>query len=126
VQHCTNAGCMEACPTGAIIRNEFDDVFVQPEICNGCGYCVPSCPFGVVDLIAPATTMRAVVSDAAPTTMRRSIMAASRANVRSVTIGRNSHDALARKPVRPSRFNSQRRRIARRAKKRVEQLQARA
>jgi formate dehydrogenase iron-sulfur subunit len=53
-KHCTNAGCMEACPTGAIIRNEFDDVFIQPDICNGCGYCVPSCPFGVVDLIAPA------------------------------------------------------------------------
>jgi len=39
---------MEACPTGAIIRNEFGDVYVQPDICNGCGYCVPSCPFGVV------------------------------------------------------------------------------
>jgi formate dehydrogenase iron-sulfur subunit len=64
-KHCTNAGCMEACPTGAIIRNEFDDVFVQPEICNGCGYCVPSCPFGVVDLIAPADydAPRGFVSD---------------------------------------------------------------
>jgi len=51
-KHCTHAGCMEACPTGAIIRNEFDDVFIQPDICNGCGYCVPSCPFGVVDLIS--------------------------------------------------------------------------
>lgn len=50
-KHCTNAGCMEACPTGAIIRNEFDAVFIQPDICNGCGYCVTSCPFGVVDLI---------------------------------------------------------------------------
>src|SRR5207253_3852649 len=46
--HCTHPGCMEACPTGAIIRNEFGDVYVQPDICNGCGYCVPSCPFGVV------------------------------------------------------------------------------
>lgn len=50
-KHCTNAGCMEACPTGAIIRNEFDSVFVQPDICNGCGYCVASCPFGVIDVI---------------------------------------------------------------------------
>jgi formate dehydrogenase iron-sulfur subunit len=47
-KHCTNAGCLEACPTGAIVRNEFDDVYVQPDVCNGCGYCVPSCPFGVV------------------------------------------------------------------------------
>lgn len=50
-KHCTNAGCLEACPTGAIIRNEFDSVYVQPDVCNGCGYCVVSCPFGVVDLI---------------------------------------------------------------------------
>ena len=50
-KHCTNAGCLEACPTGAIIRNEFDSVFIQPDVCNGCGYCVVSCPFGVVDLI---------------------------------------------------------------------------
>src|SRR5947209_11412589 len=49
-KHCEHAGCMEACPTGALIRNEFGDVYLQPDICNGCGYCVPSCPFGVVDL----------------------------------------------------------------------------
>ena len=40
-KHCANAGCLEACPTGAIIRNEFGDVYVQPDICNGCGYCRP-------------------------------------------------------------------------------------
>jgi formate dehydrogenase iron-sulfur subunit len=64
-KHCTHAGCMEACPTGAIIRNEFDDVFIQPDVCNGCGYCVPSCPFGVVDLIAHADydAPRGFVSD---------------------------------------------------------------
>ncbi len=50
-KHCEHAGCLEACPTGAIIRNEFGNVFVQPDVCNGCGYCVVSCPFGVVDLI---------------------------------------------------------------------------
>lgn len=49
-KHCVNAGCMEACPTGAIVRTQFDTVFVQPDICNGCGYCVPACPYGVIDL----------------------------------------------------------------------------
>src|SRR5437588_4915517 len=49
-KHCERPGCMEACPTGALIRNEFGDVYLQPDICNGCGYCVPSCPFGVVEL----------------------------------------------------------------------------
>jgi formate dehydrogenase iron-sulfur subunit len=48
-KHCTNAGCMDACPTGALIRTEFETVVVQPDVCNGCGYCIPSCPFGVID-----------------------------------------------------------------------------
>src|SRR5919107_2344326 len=41
---------MEACPTGAIVRPEFDTVVIQQDICNGCGYCVPACPFGVPEL----------------------------------------------------------------------------
>jgi formate dehydrogenase iron-sulfur subunit len=48
-KHCERAGCLEACPTGSIVRTEFGGVFVQPDICNGCGYCVVSCPFGVID-----------------------------------------------------------------------------
>lgn len=48
-KHCENAGCLEACPTGAIVRTEFGGVYVQPDVCNGCGYCVVTCPFGVVD-----------------------------------------------------------------------------
>ncbi len=49
-KHCHNAPCLEACPTGALFRTEFDTVVVQQDICNGCGYCVPACPFGVVEL----------------------------------------------------------------------------
>ena len=48
-KHCETAACLEACPTGSIIRTEFDTVFVQPDVCNGCGYCVSACPFGVID-----------------------------------------------------------------------------
>ena len=48
-KHCENAGCLEACPTGSIVRTEFGSVYIQPDICNGCGYCVVTCPFGVVD-----------------------------------------------------------------------------
>ena len=48
-KHCDNAGCLEACPTGSIVRTEFGSVYVQPDICNGCGYCVVTCPFGVID-----------------------------------------------------------------------------
>jgi formate dehydrogenase iron-sulfur subunit len=48
-KHCQSAGCLENCPTGAIVRTEFDTVYVQPDICNGCGYCIVGCPFGVID-----------------------------------------------------------------------------
>jgi formate dehydrogenase iron-sulfur subunit len=48
-KHCTHAGCLDACPTGALFRSEFGTVVVQQDICNGCGYCVPSCPYGVID-----------------------------------------------------------------------------
>jgi formate dehydrogenase iron-sulfur subunit len=47
-KHCAHAPCHEACPTGAIIRTEFDTVYVQQDICNGCGYCTLACPFGVI------------------------------------------------------------------------------
>ena len=48
-KHCTHAGCLDACPTGALFRTEFGTVVVQEDVCNGCGYCVPACPFGVID-----------------------------------------------------------------------------
>jgi formate dehydrogenase iron-sulfur subunit len=47
-KHCSTAPCQMACPTGAIIHNEFNDVYIQNDICNGCGYCVAACPFGVI------------------------------------------------------------------------------
>jgi formate dehydrogenase iron-sulfur subunit len=48
-KHCTEAGCLDACPTGAIFRSEFGTVVIQEDVCNGCGYCVVACPFGVID-----------------------------------------------------------------------------
>src|SRR5206468_6373586 len=48
-KHCTHAACLEVCPTGALFRTEFGTVVVPEDVCNGCGYCVPACPFGVLD-----------------------------------------------------------------------------
>jgi formate dehydrogenase iron-sulfur subunit len=48
-KHCTNAACLDVCPTGSLFRTEFGTVVVQEDICNGCGYCVPACPYGVID-----------------------------------------------------------------------------
>jgi formate dehydrogenase iron-sulfur subunit len=48
-KHCSEAACLDVCPTGALFRTEFGTVVVQEDICNGCGYCVPACPYGVLD-----------------------------------------------------------------------------
>jgi formate dehydrogenase iron-sulfur subunit len=47
-KHCATAPCQQACPTGSIIHNEFENVYIQPDICNGCAYCIAACPFGVI------------------------------------------------------------------------------
>ena len=49
-KHCVQAGCLEVCPTGAIIRTEFDSVVIQSDVCNGCRACLGACPFGVIDI----------------------------------------------------------------------------
>jgi formate dehydrogenase iron-sulfur subunit len=49
-KHCTHAACLDVCPTGSLFRTEYGTVVVQEDICNGCGYCVPACPYGVIDI----------------------------------------------------------------------------
>ncbi|HEX6446223.1 MAG TPA: 4Fe-4S dicluster domain-containing protein [Streptosporangiales bacterium] len=48
-KHCTHAACLDVCPTGALFRTEYGTVVVQEDVCNGCGYCVPACPYGVIE-----------------------------------------------------------------------------
>ena len=55
-KHCVQAGCLEVCPTGAIIRTEFDTVVIQSDVCNGCRDCIPACPFGVIDINPASNT----------------------------------------------------------------------
>jgi formate dehydrogenase iron-sulfur subunit len=49
-KHCQHASCMDVCPTGAIIRTEFDTVFIQPDVCNGCRNCISACPYSVIGM----------------------------------------------------------------------------
>ncbi|HEY7876777.1 MAG TPA: 4Fe-4S dicluster domain-containing protein, partial [Gemmatimonadaceae bacterium] len=49
-KHCVQAPCLEVCPTGAIIRTEFDTVAIQSDTCNGCRDCISACPFGVIEI----------------------------------------------------------------------------
>ncbi len=49
-KHCVEAGCLEVCPTGAIMRTQFDTVVIQSDVCNGCRYCIAACPFDVIGI----------------------------------------------------------------------------
>src|SRR5881409_1034814 len=49
-KHCVQAPCLEVCPTGAIVRTEFDTVVIQSDACNGCRDCIAACPFGVIEM----------------------------------------------------------------------------
>lgn len=49
-KHCVNAPCLEVCPTGALMRTEFDSVYIQENVCNGCRNCIAACPFGVIHI----------------------------------------------------------------------------
>ncbi|MGH7537308.1 MAG: 4Fe-4S dicluster domain-containing protein [Gemmatimonadales bacterium] len=55
-KHCVRAACLEVCPTGAIVRTEFDTVVIQSDVCNGCRLCIAACPFGVIDINPASNT----------------------------------------------------------------------
>jgi formate dehydrogenase iron-sulfur subunit len=55
-KHCVHAGCLEVCPTGAIIRTEYDTVVIQADTCNGCRDCIAACPFGVIEINPASNT----------------------------------------------------------------------
>jgi formate dehydrogenase iron-sulfur subunit len=62
-KHCTHAACLDVCPTGSLFRTEFGTVVVQEDICNGCGYCVPACPYGVIDRRRGSADGKAVLNE---------------------------------------------------------------
>jgi formate dehydrogenase iron-sulfur subunit len=57
-KHCQHASCMEVCPTGAIIKTEFDTVYIQPDVCNGCRDCIAACPYDVIGVDESANVVQ--------------------------------------------------------------------
>ena len=57
-KHCQHASCMDVCPTGAIIRTEFDTVIIQQDVCNGCRNCISACPYSVIGMDEEAHVAR--------------------------------------------------------------------
>jgi len=57
-KHCANASCLEVCPTDAIIRTEFDTVYIQQDVCNGCRDCIAACPYGVIGFDSTSGTAK--------------------------------------------------------------------
>ncbi|GAC1459897.1 MAG: 4Fe-4S dicluster domain-containing protein [Pseudarthrobacter sp.] len=55
-KHCQHASCMDVCPTNAIVRTEFDTVYIQQEVCNGCRNCISACPYKVIGFSSASGT----------------------------------------------------------------------
>ncbi|MDN5804937.1 MAG: 4Fe-4S dicluster domain-containing protein, partial [Microlunatus sp.] len=88
-KHCTHAGCLDVCPTGALFRTEFGTVVVQDDVCNGCGTCVAGCPFGVIERRADGTVQTPAERDGTPaagTRAERNGRKSKRSNVPKVGI----------------------------------------
>ena len=43
-------------PDRAIMRTEFDTVYIQEPVCNGCRDCMTACPFGVIHMSGTENT----------------------------------------------------------------------
>lgn len=46
--HCTDAGCVAACPVDALKNTDRGYVHLDLDACIGCGYCEQACPFDMV------------------------------------------------------------------------------
>jgi CRP-like cAMP-binding protein/thioredoxin reductase/Fe-S-cluster-containing hydrogenase component 2 len=52
-RHCEHPHCMKDCPPDAIRRSESGEVYIT-DACIGCGNCERNCPYGVIQMRAPA------------------------------------------------------------------------
>ena len=55
--HCTDAACVASCPQGAMTKREDGIVFVDQEVCIGCGTCATVCPYDAPKINEETKTM---------------------------------------------------------------------
>ena len=46
--HCDNPPCVDACPVGALMKEENGLVILNKDNCDGCQSCLDACPYGVI------------------------------------------------------------------------------
>ena len=110
-KHCTHAACLDVCPTGALFRTEFGTVVVQDDVCNGCGYCVAACPFGVIERRTMArrveSTRHSARSTQVPEQVRdKNVGIAQKCTLCYDRLGAGQTPRPAPRPARPSRSSS--------------------
>jgi len=47
---CEKPGCLNACARNAISQDKDGIISIDPDRCDGCGYCVHECKYGVISL----------------------------------------------------------------------------
>jgi len=60
-QKCDEAPCIRSCPEHALDKDDEGSIVVDEDKCNGCGFCVRACDFGVMSL--HLDTMKALTCD---------------------------------------------------------------
>jgi Fe-S-cluster-containing dehydrogenase component len=50
-RHCDDPLCMFACPTAAVKRRPEGEIYIQYDLCIGCGACAIACPYDNIEMI---------------------------------------------------------------------------
>ena len=56
--HCAEPPCAQACPEGAIAKDDAGYVVLDPAKCTGCGQCIGACPFAAIVRLPDGTATK--------------------------------------------------------------------
>lgn len=64
--HCEDAPCVTACPSGAITRRDDGIVIADEDVCMGSRACMVACPYGALNFFEDAGTVSPPTASAVP------------------------------------------------------------